>query len=258
MNVMLIGGCSSMINNLIIKLNKEGHRVYLISGNRYDKSPYQKVFERFDFPYDCNCLSEIFRGINLDLTIFMGAYDTNFDWKQEEKEAVRYSCCMANILMSYAMRGLGRFVYLSSEEVYGESYEEDIPEDMPVSPKGYKGMALVQAEELCESYRKNCGLDIITLRVDHLYSIPKAPKDVTDVCSKMCLEALDTYTMTINENNEFSMLFERDAVEYIYRVGASRKHNSSLYHISSCKEVTERQIAEMIQKVLGNHCRKYA
>ena len=47
MNVLLVGGCGSLINNLIIKFNKEGHRVYLLTGDRYSKAPYQKVFEKY-------------------------------------------------------------------------------------------------------------------------------------------------------------------------------------------------------------------
>lgn len=69
MNVLLIGGCSNVINNLIIKLNKEGHRIYLLTGSRYEKQPYQRVFEKYHFPYDAGCLNEIFESINPDLTI---------------------------------------------------------------------------------------------------------------------------------------------------------------------------------------------
>ena len=60
MNILLIGGSGSLINNLIVKLNKEGHRVYLLTGNRYQKQPYQKVFETYYFTYDCASLNEIF------------------------------------------------------------------------------------------------------------------------------------------------------------------------------------------------------
>ena len=77
MNVLLIGGSGSFINNLIIKLNKEGHRIFLLTGSRYKMEPYQRVFERYDFTYDCNCLDEIFESVNPELTIYMGAYDTN-------------------------------------------------------------------------------------------------------------------------------------------------------------------------------------
>ena len=72
MNVLLIGGAGTFINNLIVKLKKEGHRVYLLTGSRYDDRPYQKVFEKYNFSYDSSCLNEIFESIRPDLTIFMG------------------------------------------------------------------------------------------------------------------------------------------------------------------------------------------
>ena len=78
MNVLLIGGSGSLINNLIVKFNKEGHRVYLITGERHSNAPYQRVFERYDFSYEATCLKEVFESINMDVTIFLGAFDTNF------------------------------------------------------------------------------------------------------------------------------------------------------------------------------------
>lgn len=248
MNVLLIGGCSSVINNLIIKLNKEGHRIYLLTGSRYEKQPYQKVFEKYHFPYDAGCLNEIFESINPDLTIFMGAYDTNFDWRNEEAEAVKYSACMMNILMGYVMNSRGRFIYLSSDEVFQGNFEENLTEDMSPEPQGFKSMVLAQAEEMCESYGKNCNQDIIVLRLDHLFSMPDALADVTDICTKMCLESLDKYIITVDDNHTFSLLYATDAIEYLYQVAVCKTHQYSLYNLSSETPVTERQLAELIRK----------
>lgn len=252
MNILLIGGSGSFINNLIIKLNKEGHRVYLLTGSRYGKQPYQKVFERYNFPYDSACLDEIFESINPDLTIFMGAYDTNFRWKNEEAEAVRFSASLMNILMGYAMRSKGRFIYLSSDEVYSGHYEKDISELEPTTPNGYRGMALAQAEEMCESYRRNRKLDVIVLRMDHLYSIPSDRKEAKlHICGRMCLEALQDKAVRINDGSSFSLLYETDAVEFIYRVVACKEHHSPVYNISSSAEISERQLASIIQDAMG-------
>ncbi len=251
MNILLIGGAGSLINNLIIKLNKEGHRVYLLTGNRYDKRSYQKVFERYNFTYDCTSLHEIFESINPDLTIFMGAYDTNFHWDNEESEAVRYSASVMNILMAYAMNSNGRFIYLSSHDVFDYSSWEDIKEHDPVVPRGFCGMALAQAEELCENYRKNRKLDVIILRLDHLFGIPDSVADVTDYCSKMCLEALDRSTITIDEDSRLTMLFQTDAIESIYRIAVCKEHWYSIYNISSPKEITERELAQLVQGYMG-------
>lgn len=252
MNVLVIGGSGSLINNMIVKLNKEGHRVCLLTGSRYDKQPYQKVFEKYNFTYDSTCLNEVFESISPDLTIYMGAYDTNFRWKDEEAEAVRYSASLMNILMGYAMRCQGRFVYLSSDEVYGKSCGKDISELEPAEPVGIRGMALLQGEEMCESYRRNRGLDVVTLRLDHLYRIPKDRSEAKlDICSSMCLEALEKNMISIDEDNTFSLLYEADAVELIYRAAASREHKNSIYNISSSEALSQRELAEMIKGAMG-------
>ena len=251
MNVLLIGGPGSLADNLIIKLNKEGHRVYLLTGNRYGKESYQKVFERYNFTYDNSCINEIFESVNPDLTIFLGAYDTNFQWRDEEATSVKFSSSLMNLLMGYAMQSHGRFIYLSSEAVFSENYLEDISEQTETSPVGLGGMTLAQGEEMCESYRRTRGLDIITLRLDHLYSIPKCRKDVVDICSSMCLQALEKKKITIQENFTLSLLYETDAIEFIYRLGASNEHEYSLYNISSSAEITQRQLAELVQEAMG-------
>ena len=251
MNVLLIGGSGSLINNLILKFKKEGHRVYLLTGNRYSKAPYQKVFERYNFTYDSACINEIFESISPDLTIFMGAYDTNFRWKGEEAASVKYSASLMNILMGYTMRGHGRFIYLSSNAIYEKHYPEDINEEEAASPSGFHGMVLMQGEEMCESYRKTRGLDIITLRLDNLYSIPKKRSDVTDICNEMCLEALQKKTITVQEDAALSLLYESDAIEFIYRVASCTEHKYSLYNISSSAAITQRQLAEIVQEAMG-------
>ena len=120
MNILLVGGPCSFINNIIIKLNKEGHRIYLLTGSKYKQAPYQKVFERYNFSYDSPCINEIFESVSPDITIYMGAFDTNYDWKDQEEEeqnATRYIAGLTNLLMAYARKRQSTFLYLSSHEV---------------------------------------------------------------------------------------------------------------------------------------------
>lgn len=72
MNILMIGGACSLIDQLILKLRKEGHRVFLLTGSKYKKSKYEKVFERYDFPYEGDYLHEIFDSVSPDVTVFMG------------------------------------------------------------------------------------------------------------------------------------------------------------------------------------------
>ena len=50
MNILLVGGSCRLMDSMILKLRKEGHRVFLLTGDKYRHNKYQKVFERYDSP----------------------------------------------------------------------------------------------------------------------------------------------------------------------------------------------------------------
>ena len=117
MNILLIGGEGSLINSMIVKLKKEGHRIYLLTGVQNKKVTYEKVFEKYNFTYDSENLNDIFESVNPDVTIFMGAYDTNFKWQNMRSESMHYMSGLINILMSANVQHTKQFIYLSSSEV---------------------------------------------------------------------------------------------------------------------------------------------
>ena len=47
MNILLAGGSCSLVDSLILKLRKEGHRVYILTGDKYRHNKYKKVFEKY-------------------------------------------------------------------------------------------------------------------------------------------------------------------------------------------------------------------
>ena len=246
MKILLIGGESGFINKLIVKLRKERHKVFLVTGQRNKNIFFEKVFERFDFPYNDESMHQIFHSVRPDLTIFMGAQDSNFDWEKVQQESVRYNASLTNILMSYAMVGTGRFLYLSSAEIYQGHYPDVITEDTSVENPGFYQTVMKKAEELCQFYRKNRGLDVVTLRLDRLWTVPRSGADVRDLCAKMCLQAMQYNRIIFRENHSFSWLFETDAVEYIHRMIKADEYRYSLYQITSGNVITERQLAERI------------
>lgn len=247
MNVLLIGGPGSLINKLIVKLKKEKHRVYLITGDRYKYTFYEKVFQRYNFPYDSEALYEIFMSVKPDLTIYTGAFDTNFKWDEVQKESVHYSASMVNILMSYATVGKGRLLYLSSADVHEGNYDRLITEETMSKAKSFYASTLLQVEDMCRTYRESRGLDVITLRLDNLFRVPQNRVDIDNVCAEMCMEALESGTVHYNGGHNFTWIYETDAVEYIYRMAVAENCDKPLYQISSSQVITEKKIAEMIR-----------
>ena len=157
MNILLVGGTCSLMNNIILKLRKEGHRVFLLTGDKYKHSKYEKVFERYDFPYDSENLNEVIESVNPDVTILLGAFDTNYLWNGEERETVHFISHMVNILVAYSVVNRGKLIYLSSDEVFSGDYPDDITEGEKFSGYGIRPAALSPAEELCENFRVNRG-----------------------------------------------------------------------------------------------------
>jgi len=252
MVVLLIGGGSVLMNAMIDKLNKNGHRVYLLTGQRENRFSYSHVFEKYHFPYDSGSVKEIFESVNPDAAVFLGAYDTNYDWTSARQESVRYIAGLMNILSAYSTQRSGRFIYFSSQEVYGSAHIDDICEDEAVSPKGYKAMALAQGEEICANYRRNQGLDTCILRFDHMYWVPGKGEYQDTPCFRMCLEALKSGKIAVNDRRAFSMLYLNDAVEMVYRVLCQEKLRHPCYHISSMDEIGERKLAELVRDELDS------
>ena len=69
MIVFLVGGESRLMDDLITKMEKEGHKTYLLTGKRDRRGKYRRVFERYDFPYD----SEKYSRMSIRISCFFSA-----------------------------------------------------------------------------------------------------------------------------------------------------------------------------------------
>lgn len=254
MNVLLIGGASQIMDAMVDVVNKNGHKSYLLMEGGKKSSAYKHAFEKYNFPYEDESVKDIIKSIKPEVVLFMGAQDTAFDWEGKgSRELARYTGAVTNILSVYASVAKGRFIYLSSDEIYGDSYVSNIPEEMMPAPKGYKAMAIMQGEGICESYRKLQGIETIVLRLDHLYGLPQKGQKEGDVCFRMCREALRTGTISADSRNIFSMLHVKDAAAFIYSVMNAKEHNETCYHMSSMKELNELELANIIREEAGFH-----
>ncbi len=251
MDVLLIGGPGNVTNALIEKLNKEGDRISVLTGTTLRKHAYKHIFEEYAFSYESTSIKEIFESVDPDVTIFLGAFDTNYNWKKAREESVRYSAGLLNVLMAYSLVKCGKFIYLSSDIVYNASYPNDITEKEEVSARDFRSMVVAQGEELCNNYQQFEGVDITILRLDHLCTIPANSEEAVDLCSKMCVQALRTDVIDASDRNIVSLLSISDAVEFIYQVMSASQHSHSLYHLSSGMPLNEIELAELVKKEMG-------
>lgn len=250
MEVLLIGN-GRMAEAMIDRLNKNGDRIYLLTGQRENRTMRQHVFEKYNFSYEDDSIKDIFESIKPEVTIFLGAWDSNFNWQKARQESVRYTASLINILTAYSMLRKGRFIYFSSQEVFSGTSAQNFLETQAPLPVGFRGMAIAQGEDICSNYRVNQGLEICTLRFDHLYWVPKRGLPEADPCGVMCLEALKSGRISANRNDEFSLLFIKDAVELANKAVMASRLKKPLYHISSMQKINGVQLAELVRSAMG-------
>ena len=257
MDIMLVGGISPIMRKLSLKLHKEGHRIYVLSGNRNPSDRYDYAFERYDFPYDSVSIEEVFQSVNPDVTILLGAFDGNLSGEDPRREAIQYAAGLQNILLSWASLEKGRLIYLSSAEVYGSSYQIPVTESVRPLPRGIRPLMLFQAEESCRFYQEQLKKDVVILRLDRLHDVPKDKREVAfGICQSKCLDAFRNGAVSYRTNYKYGLTYMGDAVESIYKLVACEKHKYGLYHISSSKSYSELEIADAIEKYLGRELEK--
>ena len=48
--------------------------MYILTGDKYKHNKYERVFEKYEFPYDTENLNAIFESVNPDATILNGCF----------------------------------------------------------------------------------------------------------------------------------------------------------------------------------------
>lgn len=83
MNILLVGNAGNFMRLMINRLNKEGHRVFVLTEEPKKGYSLKKVFEVYHFSYEDACVREVLESIMPQVVVFLGAYDHNFSEQVE-------------------------------------------------------------------------------------------------------------------------------------------------------------------------------
>lgn len=248
-SILIIGSYGILAYEMINKLSKENWRIFTLTSDKKSIKP-EHVFEQYIFEYDSDSTNEVIASSHPEVILFLGAYDPLYQWDDEtvRGESLNYVAGLSNLLMNASIHGVRHFIYVSSHRVFEEEYAVDINEDMPASPKTYKGMAISQGENLAMHFNKTSQMEVTIVRIAHMYGIPTKAKECTDIYSKMCMKALTERRLKVNAKKAISGIYIRDAIEALYLIMNAQERKHSVYHISSMEENTEAEIAQLIKE----------
>jgi UDP-glucose 4-epimerase len=74
-----------------------------------------------------------------------------------------------NVLVAAREAAVGRIVFSSSREIYGEVDQVPVAEDRPMNPKNAYGASKVAGEVYCRVFQNTYGLDVSVLRLANVY-----------------------------------------------------------------------------------------
>ena len=246
LNILLIGSSNSLSHQLIRQFSKEGHRISLLTGSDHREQSYPRVFERYDFAYTSEAIPEVFNSVAPDVTVFTGAYDGNFLWEDERRDAVSYVSAVMNVLSAYAAAGKGRLIYLSSDSVYAAEEGVLHAEDDAADAADLRGAALAQAEDICRRFMADDHADIIIARLGGYYHLPKTREDVDDALSEFCVKYLRDGNVPMPDGQTMIPISEADAVFFLSRLALAPAHRHSVYHIAAEKEIRVDALKKLI------------
>lgn len=249
-NILIVGGKGTLRDELEHKLSREGNFVSLLTnGQKFPKKPREYIYD-----YDSDSVREAMDSSSPEVIIFLGAYDPLFSWnmRSEQRDYKGYVSGLTNVLRWAEAAGVQRFIYLSSECVFEDHYLSPINEDMSMSPRSTKGIAVSLGESIVNNYAAHQQMDTIIVRLDHLYMTPANLQECSDVYTKLCIRAASEGRVQINAKIKRSALFINDAVQALMQLTTATVHNQRLYHITAGEAVTEADAAELIQKAAAH------
>ncbi len=155
-----------------------------------------------------------------------------------------------NMLELASRKGVERFIYASSANVYGVPAELPVREETPLNPRTPYDYSKVISEKLVESYHKHRGLPTVILRAWKLFGKHDVPTTAIPRFITACLtgkpielynHGRDTTDPTYIENYCQAVelaLTREEAVGEAFNVGTGN-------------EVSIRELAEMIRRLTG-------
>ena len=171
-----------------------------------------------------------------------------------------YTCyrvnCFAtlNLLNMAAEKKVQRFVYASSNNVYGPPRRLPVKEDDPYDPRSPYDYSKVVSEHFVKSFHQHKSLPTVILRSWNLFGPNDQPTRVVPRFIKACLanEPIPLYNGGRDADNFYHVSNYCEAVVLAVN---SQKAVGETFNVGTGQETTVRQLAEMVKEITGSASR---
>ncbi|PSL00529.1 dTDP-glucose 4,6-dehydratase [Murinocardiopsis flavida] len=166
------------------------------------------------------------------------------------EEFVRTNLVGTRVLLDAALHcGVGRFVNVSTDEVYGSTRTGAFRESDQLDPSSAYSASKAGADLLALSYYKTHGLDVCVTRCTNNYGPYQNPEKLIPLFLTNLMEG-EQVPLYGDGSNVRNWLYVSDHCDALAMVAASGR-SGEVYNIGGGTEVSNRELTEMIIGLMG-------
>ncbi|WP_405082122.1 NAD-dependent epimerase/dehydratase family protein [Paenibacillus chitinolyticus] len=250
MKALVTGGAGFIGSHLAQALADGGHEVHVLdnlSSGRAEWVPGQAVLHVLEL--NSPELHKLVERIRPEIVFHLAAQaDVQRSIADPAFDAQVNITGTVSLLDACRKSAVRRFVFASTSGVYGDSVHEKITEDIPAAPISYYGQSKLAAEGYIRIFHKLYGLPYTILRYGNVYGPRQTPKGEGGVVAVFLQQLRRGQPITIHgdggQTRDF--VYVRDVVEA--NLAAAASTGCGLYHVSTGRSTTIRQLAELIRE----------
>jgi len=248
MKVLVTGGSGFIGSHVVDKLRDKGIEVRVYDGIM---PAYRKDIEYYQGSIlDKTALEFAVVGVDaiMHLAAVADVKDVYEDPYYSENINVRGTI---NVLEVAKKAKVKRLIYGSTTWVYSEADRESVDEETPLkAPSHLYTATKLAGEYYCQAYSKLYGLEITILR----YGIPYGPRARDGAVVPMFVKkALSGEPLTLaGDGSQFRRFVYVEDLAEGNVLGLKSIAKNKIYNLDGTEKVTIKQIAESINKILGN------
>jgi dTDP-glucose 4,6-dehydratase len=163
---------------------------------------------------------------------------------------VRTNCVGTNVLCDVARQvGVGRFLHISTDEVYGSIEDGSFSESDPLGPRSPYSAAKAGSDLIALSYFTTHGLPVIVTRCSNNYGPYQFPEKVVPLFTTNLLDGhqVPLYGDGGNVRDWIHVHDHNTAADLVLRAGAV----GEIYNIGAGNEITNRELTYRLLELTG-------
>jgi len=151
-----------------------------------------------------------------------------------------------NVFESAKDNNVGKIIFASSMDVYGEPQHLPVDENHPLNTKSLYGLGKITGEMLCKTFEEKYGIKCTALRYFNTYGIRQTPSPYVGVITTFIVQALGKKPLTVHGdgNQTRDYVWVKDVARA--NVLAAFSKESGVFNIGSGEEMSVNQIADLI------------